>query len=123
MATMSKVGDTIQFTDYQVSKPAQNVKVQLSFKLHMPGLPDETPDYVWRNAARNIWIALQGKLRVLNAEAIKGFNGFTFDGSDIAQHFETKGGKVDTVTKAQRLMNKMTAEEKQEFLAALQASK
>ena len=111
-------GETITLTGYEVSKPAQDVKVAFKeLHIHLPGLPEDCPAYIWRNAVGSIWIAIQGRLRTLTTDAIKAYEGHTFNGADLSDDFETKKQQVDNVTKAQRLAAKMSPAE----LAALRA--
>jgi hypothetical protein len=118
--TMSREGEVISLNNYTVSKPKQGIKVDLSIKLQLPGLPEHCPRYIWENAARNIWIAVQGKMRNLTEATIRAFDGQTIDGSDLSKTFESKRQNVDRVTKATNLLANMTEEEKAQFYAMLQ---
>jgi hypothetical protein len=117
---MKRVGNVIEMRGYRVSKPAQGVKVTLNFDLRLPGLPENCPGYIWQNAARNLWITIQGKLRDLSEQAIRDLDGTVIDGSDLTKTFKAKKAKVDKVRKATSLLANMTAEEKAQFLSMLQ---
>lgn len=109
--TMKRDGEKIYFNNYTVSKPKQGIKVNLSFVLLLPGLPEGCPGYIWRNAARNIWITIQGKSRDLTEQAIRDLDGMEIDGSDLSKTFQPKRETKDPVTKAMSIFDKLSAEE------------
>ncbi len=73
-----------------------------------PDMPDGVPAYIPIAAAASHWIKLQGQIRKMTEEQRLACEGKTFTAADIVAERVT----VDDVTKASRLLAKLTPTEK-----------
>ena len=112
-------GDVVYLDNYTVTNSAK-AQVNISLGLQMPGL-EGTPDYVAKAAARNFWIWIQGKMRPLTEGSITQFHDEVIDVTNIEQWFESKRVKVDKVARVVKDVGQMTATEKADLMAKLQA--
>lgn len=101
---------------FKVNEDASAKLVYDRIGVSFPDAPAETPAYILTNAAKNLWIKLQGQLRKMTEDEQNRAEGQEFTADSIVK----ERVKVDPVTKtAREYKNLKTAAEKIEALVKM----